>query len=77
MDISPNYIKMLMTNVHLLVFCIIGMANTAVHFDMETTNYMKVGKHQPNLGRKMDTPGMCNYPKTQGSQCPNGPAKQI
>ena len=50
---------MVMTNVHLLVFCIIGMANSAVHFDMETTNYMKVGK-QPDLGREMDTLGMCN-----------------
>ena len=55
----------LMTNVSLLVICIIGMANSAVHFDM-TTNFMKVGKNQqqPNPGPDMDTayvPGMCGW----------------
>ena len=61
MEGTPH-IKMRMTNVYLLVICIIiGMANSAVHFD-ETTNYMKVKKQQPKPGPEMDTvyvPGMC------------------
>ena len=53
---------MVMKHVYLLVICIIGMAKSAVHFDM-TTNFMKVGKKtKPNPGPDMDTvyvPGMC------------------
>ena len=51
-----------MTNVYLLVICISGMANSAVHFD-ENTNYMNVKKQQPDPGPEMDTvyvPGMCS-----------------
>ena len=55
---------MVKAHVYLLVICIIGMANSAVHFDM-TTNFMKVGKNQqPNPGPDMDTvyvPGMCDW----------------
>ena len=57
------HIKMVMTNVYLLVICIIGMANSAVHFD-GTTNYMKVRSQQPDPGPEMDTvyvPGMCGW----------------
>ena len=46
---------MLKINDHLHIFCIIGMANSAVHFDMETINYIK---QQPNLGREHNSEGM-------------------
>ena len=46
---------MVKINVHLHIFCIIGMANSAVHFDMETMNYIK---QQRNLGREYNSEGM-------------------
>ena len=46
---------MLKINDHLHIFCIIGMANSAVHFDMETINHIKL---QPNLGREYNSEGM-------------------
>ena len=56
---------MVMTHVYLLVICIIGMANSAVHFEAGTTNFMKVSKKtKPNPGPDMDTvyvPGMCGW----------------
>ena len=52
---------MVTTNVYLHVFCIIGMANCAVHFDLEATNYMKVGEEQPKLGRELNSEGMLCY----------------
>ena len=46
---------MLKINDHLHIFCIIGMANSAVHFDMETINHIKL---QPNLGREYNSEGI-------------------
>ena len=53
---------MALTKIGLLVVFTIRMVNSAVHFDIETTNYMPRSQ-EPNPGPEMDTayvPGICN-----------------